>query len=613
LKQKKLIFSLLFVIIVCCFMVHTTPTEAQMREEYPQRFRLYGLIELSYRNFEIKIKSSGPSRTMGNQTLRQFYQLGMEGFIYHPRLAVFDATIGYNKTKWVPDQGNYDVESKNIQYDIKTTLLPYRPIALDLFARKIDYTNDWTQPDIFVDTSSLLYGARLRMNLKRLPSMRLEYYHKTYELIRNIKSQDIEKFKEDRYTFDIRGHLHFWNTRYQGLIDYSERSRRDWNISVLNARLSLSSALTKKIFFYNAFSYSKSDSSKMFSFASSLYFLPTERFNHQYGYQLFDAENKFEGSPDQGIEGKTTKTTTDSVYGAWGYRFTSRLTSSAALRFTKNQENETKWDTEGLSFSISYGRPISRLNLASYYRLFLRRDERRGDFDEHQIELNMTTTRFGLGIVYANYSFLYLDETMKYQAIGDEYSYDASSELLQRTSKSFTHLFRTGIRGRLPGKARGRAYWNLEAEYFHSDTNGQRPARITDEFGFSEVITEDFERKIRNFTLTADLSYPFRRGITVNFKAGFITGKSDSLNRTVYYYESSLNYPISRRLSCRAFWRQIWTQYDNSPDREESDFHVTANYVMGRTFISFEGRLRRISDKGDRLDRTLYLKLRRKI
>jgi len=594
-------------------MVHTTPTEAQMRVEYPNRFKLYGLIELTYRNFEIETKSGGTSYKRGNQTLQQSYQLGIEGYIYHPRLAVFNATIGYHKTKWVPNQGNYDVESKNIQYDIKTSLLPYRPIALDLYARKIDYTDDWTQPDIFVDTSSLLYGARLRMNLKRLPSMRLEYYHWEYELIRNITTQDIETLKEDRYTFDIRGRLNFWNTRYLGLINYSDRSRRDWNDSVLNARLSLASTVTSKMLLYNAFSYSKSDSSKMFGLASSLYFVPTQRLNHQYGYEYFDAANKFEGSVEQGIESKTMKTTTDSVYGTWGYRLTERLTTSASLRFTKNKENGTKWDTEGLSFSIAYGKPIARLNLSSYYRLFLRRDERRGDFDEHHIELNMTTTRFRLGIVYANYSFLYLDETMKYQPIGDEFSFEEPSELLKKTSKTFTHLLRAGVRGRLPGKARGRAYWNLEAEYFHSDTNGQRPARLTDEFGFTEIVTEDFERKIRNFTLTADLSYPFRRGITVNFKTGFITGKSDSLTRTVYYYESSLNYPISRRLSCRAFWRQIWTQVDTSPDREESDLQLMANYVMGRTFISFEGRLRRISDNGDRLDRTLYLKLRRRI
>jgi hypothetical protein len=307
-----------------------------------------------------------------------------------------------------------------------------------------------------------------------------------------------------------------------------------------------------------------------------------------------------------------------------------RLTGSLSLRYIKNDEitrkandeKRNRWDTEGISVSLGYGRPISWVKFSSYYRFFLRKDERRGDFYEHIVELNSSTSRFRWGIVYATYTLHYIDETQKYLPVGseDEFSEEEGEEdkFLKRTAKTFSHSFITGVRGRIPGTTMGRAYWNVEAEYFQSDTEGKRPVRTTVEdgdfgFGDSSPREEKYELHVKQFSLTGDISYPFRRGIVGNFRINYSSGESNGKSRSVYFYEGRLIYPLSRRAGIMAWWRQTWTQTDGSSDREEHFLQLEAEYKLGRTFLSFNGRIRKVTDQGERLDRILYLRVRRTI
>jgi hypothetical protein len=58
-------------------------------------------------------------------------------------------------------------------------------------------------------------------------------------------------------------------------------------------------------------------------------------------------------------------------------------------------------------------------------------------------------------------------------------------------------------------------------------------------------------------------------------------------------------------------WRHTWTQIESYPDKEERRFELKADYRLGRTYISFEGWLRKVIADGERLDRILYLRVRR--
>lgn len=601
-------------IIVTSLTALARVANAQMRVDYPSRFRIFGVVELSYRNYYVETESNRYKSDRSSQTFRQYYKVGAEGFIYHPRLAIYSASLSYNNTKFNPDRGQ-NVTTSDIGYDIQTTLLPYRPVAFDFYARKIDYTFNYTGDP--VDTSSLLYGARLRMRKKNWPSIRLEYYHWEYDLLR-YKSQT-DKRIEDRYILDVRGDLRLWVTKYQLYIDYLTLDRPEFDDSIFSIRLSTNSTFRRSTFWYNWFSYVDSDYYRIVNFSTNLYFPPGRRFQHNYSYQHLDSENTYTGREELGLETKTIKLRTDSVSGNWGYRITERLNSSLSLRYTKNELNGTKWDADGISASLGYSRPISWVRFASYYRLLLRKDERRGDFTEHVVEINLTTSRFRWGLLYSRYYFSYIDEEQKYLARTGEDDFffpDDEEEFLKRTSKTYSHSLSLGVRGRVPGRAMGRAYWNVEADYYHSDTSGKRPKRLAEEdFFFDEepALYEKYDLKVRHFELKGNLSYPTVHGIVFNFRTSFLTGETNNRDRTNYYYEGTIAYPVSRRIGVLALWRQTWTFIEGYPDREESRIELKADYRLGKTYLSFESWVRRVKDGGERYDRIIYVKIRRTI
>jgi hypothetical protein len=625
LKHINLIHIASVLVVVISLVAFTETTYAQMQVEYPKRFRLSGLIELSYQNYYIETTSHGRSRDRTQHTYRQYYKAGVEGYIYHPRLAVFNASISYNHTIFDPEYAD-SVTAKDIGYDIYTTFLPYRPVAVDLYARKIDYSFNLTGEPL--DTTSNLYGARLRMHKRNWPSIRLEYYHWDYQILRSNKKNIKDTVNEDRYTLDVRGRIAALATRYQVLIDSLSLSRPSLDDDIFSVRISTDTIIRRNINWYNWISYLTSDYYKFFTVSSSLFFPPGKRFNHNYMYEYMKSEYEFRSLPELGLASESTETKTHNFSGSWGYRFSERLTGSLSLRYIQNDEITRKgsneknynWDTEGISASLGYARPISWVKFSTYYRFFLRKDERRGDFYEHIIELNSSTSKFRWGILYAMYTLHYIDETQKYLPRGseDEFSEGEENEdnFLKRTAQTFTHSFITGVRGRIPGSTMGRAYWNVEAEYFQSDTEGKRPVRLTeddDDFGSgdSEFREENYELNVRHFSLTGDVSYPFRKGIVGNFRTSYSYGESNSKSRSVYYYEGRLLYPISRRAGIIAWWRQTWTQMEGSSDREEKFFQLEAEYKLGKTFLTLEGRLRKVTDEGERLDRILYLRARR--
>ena len=612
-------------IVVTLIIASAEFANAQMQIEYAKRFRISGLIELSYQNYYIKASSGGSSRDRSQNTFRQYYKAGVEGYIYHPRLAVFNASISYNYTIFNPQYAD-NVTAKDIGYDIYTTLLPYRPVAVDLYARKIDYTYNLTGEPL--DTTSNLYGARLRMHKRNWPSIRLEYYHWDYQILRSNRENNKDTVQEDRYTLDVRGRIVFLATRYQAVVDYLSLSRPNLDDNILSARISTSTIIKRDINWYNWLSYLSSNYYNFFTVSSSLYFPPGKRFQHNYLYEYLQSEYEFRALPELGLASESTALKTHNLSGSWSYRLSERLTGSLSLRYIQNDETtrrgtdekRARWETEGLGASLGYGRPISWVKFSSYYRFFLRKDERRGDFYEHIVELNSSTSRFRWGIVYATYTFHYIDETEKFLAVGSEdvISEDGQDQFLKRTAKTSTHSFITGVRGRIPGTTMGRAYWNVEVEYFQSDTNGKRPVRATVEdgdFGFGDSVAgeEKYELHVKQFSLTGDISYPFRRGIVSNFRTNYSSGEYNGKSGSVYFYEGRLIYPLSRRAGIMAWWRQTWTQTEGGSDREEHFLQLEAEYKLGKTFLSFNGRIRKVTDQGERLDRILYLRVRRKL
>lgn len=611
--MKRAGANLLIIIITFSIaMLVASTADAQMRMEYPKRFRFHGLVELTYRIYNVKTSYDSGDRDAETRTFQQYYRLGAEGYIYHPRLAIFNANIHYEDTSFRA-KGGYGNESSNLGYDFLTTFLPYRPVSLDIYGRKINYTVDWTGQT--VDTSSDLYGFRLRVKSRKLPAIRLEYYHYEYDILRY--RDKVDTIKLDRYTLDIRG---FWNrfrTRYQCFFDISDYSRPGGNFSVHDYRINTHSILRHSISLSNYLGYLKSDTSKYSSLSSHLDFGHGKRFTHYYGYEYLKSDTTYTGSKDQDIEDKDIESTRESLWGSWSYRIMDRLNASLSLRYGRNKVNDESWKTQGFGSSISYGWLWDGFNFSSYYRFFLREDERRGDSNEHRFEFNMSTSRIRIGTLYMNYIFYRAEDNYKYLGVGSDDFFDDPGSILKYESTTTGNIFRLGIRGRLPGRTMGRSYWNVEGQYYNSTTEGKRPLRtdIFDSFDFDVFSnTERFQEDTTLFSLRGDISYFFRKGITTNLKAGYDTGETKSRDRKRYFYEGRINYPIKRTFFVSALWREIWQQLQGYPDRKESNFEISSRYNRGKVFLTFDGRIRKI-DTGnrDRLDRRLELKFSRYI
>jgi hypothetical protein len=69
--------------------------------------------------------------------------LSADGFVYHPRFAIFKAGLseGLNQEREVGGPGNGSRSGSAMDYELRTTLLPEHPYTLDLFVQHTEFSN----------------------------------------------------------------------------------------------------------------------------------------------------------------------------------------------------------------------------------------------------------------------------------------------------------------------------------------------------------------------------------------------------------------------------------------------------------------------------------------
>ncbi|MEW6215346.1 MAG: hypothetical protein AB1478_09150 [Nitrospirota bacterium] len=558
--------------------------DAQMRVVYPRRFRLTGLVELSYRDYSITSTYARTETKSGWAAFEQRYTLGLHGYIYHPRLAVFSTSVTFRDGK-IKGKAGTTGEARDINYDLLTTFLPYRPISLDIYATKIDSTIEgWTTAPY--DVSSNSYGTRLRITKRRLPTMRIEYDHWDYS-----SGLEPKKTETDRFGFSITGTLKAIRTRYTlggDFLDYSGPIR---SYKAQYIRGDMDTVIKNGDILRTAFQYSDDEVSKLFSFDANLELKPYRRFNHSYRYYQYAEE--------------ITKTATYNMMGTWGYRFTDRLNSTASLNYSLTEWDGMRSSSYALGASLNYRRPIADLDFTSHTRLSFRKDEIKGDFKDYSLGLGLATRKLRWGRIYTIYDFDYrvYDYTYKYKTLKK-----AVKTLEQETTE---HRLRTGVSGRGPG----RAYWTVETEgNFLDSTNGDSIAKGR---------AEQWAQKIRHYSLTGEAVYPIRRRGTATLKAGYTTGETNEREIERYYYEGRFNYPIFRNLSFLAWWREEWWSkgwWGNGWDGIEGrgygmktrDYQLDLYYTWRRLSLSLEYSVSKIGEGSITTEfKHLYMKLRR--
>jgi hypothetical protein len=590
-----------------------------MRIPYPKKFSFSGLIEVSYNDYLFQIPSSGKNTEYHTSFIQQTYGIGVGGFIYHPRLAVFTANLKFRDSRQLAGVGG-KVNSQVYGGNFLLTFLPYRPVSFDILG---GYTHDTINPignfinsqwAVTQNLNDLYYGARLKIRKRSWPIIRLEYEHRSSDLFN--PGQGYGTIATDEVTLDIRGSFRFLRTIYLGLFRYTDFSSPAVSYKSKEVQLNLRSNITRGVTWQNTFNYSDIDFSKLLSVGSNLNIRRTEIFNQFYAYQFYRSENHFAGNETQGIAAKDIKQTINSLTGSWTYRFINGPVTSLSLNYGTEADNNEKAKFYGINFSVSYGRPLLGLSFSPRYRLLLRKDELRGELLENNLELNLVTKNVSWGTAYSNYSLTVSKEKAKFRQVTTDASATDEEAVMKETKiDSIIHLLRAGLRGRAPGKRLSRAVWNIEAQVFISDATITRPipASALDEEADQTSQTETIKRNVRRYSLLGNLAYP-TGWASIFFSTGYSIGESNGRSLGRFFYEERIQYPIRRNLIVLARWKQLWENIQDTPSRRVDEYNLTAEYRIGRTTLSAEGSvLRSTTNSIDIYVRRFFLKLRRTI
>jgi hypothetical protein len=591
-------------------MAQFSESSAEMIIGYPKRFHLSGLVELEYRNFNFKITSDGQNYSHEQSTFGQLYELNLDGYIYHPRLIVFNSGISFGLFNSI---SGGTIKSKGLGYFFSTTFLPYRPISLELFGSREQYHFDVSSRTsaLIPDRTTDHYGAKLRIDIVKfqpIRAIRINYEHWNYTTEGITK-----KYTNDNFTFGFRGILTSIRTSYSLWSGLYKSSNSQGDIDNKYISLYTNTAIKANWptlitnFIYSDMQYSGGEYEKELSFSADLDFPFQERFNHSYSYSNNNTERLFKGSIIAGTEDRLSKEGSNSFMGTWSYRFTKRFINTLTLYYGTQKVDDSSWNIQGLSTSFTYRRPLAGLNTLSRYRFVIKKDEHRGDFTEHSVDLSLTTKEFRWGTAYLNYIFLKSnsDDKVFNESTGDEFEGDANTEIGKKTADSTSHTIVTGLRGRGFGKAFARAIWIIEAYYFQMNSDIKRPIRNFDDELLSQTETEKITKKADQYTLLGQFFIPIRGNLTLNLRSRYTFGKIEQItNESIFSIidgekskpvnmkrlelDARINYIIFRNFYLTALFRGKWDNIDGSPDTTTYDYEAELNYRRGQFLATLE-------------------------
>ena len=593
--------SVLIMLLFFLILLLPEKPEAQMASApYAslKRFRLTGLVELTYRDYSVSTTYHGRKSESGWSSFEQRYRLGLQGYVYHPKLVNFKTSVTFRKEKADSDSGG-DSDAKDINYDFSATFLATTPVSVDIYGSRTDSTIEGVRAAPY-DITSNYYGARLYFRSRKYPSARLEYNHWDYTVEREKgfrvmdddyffydedehpgsgglivrKKRVKEKTSLDRFSLNVNGYLKTINTNYNAsgyLSDYSSPFRK-YRGKYLT--INTYTVIKKENMVSTTFNYSDIDIFTLTRFATSARLFPIGRLHHSYGYEYLTSETDRE------------KTDSHTFSNYFRYRFSRLIFGAAQLRYRFGKRNGVSEDSYDIGIGLNYGRPVKDFDFTSYYKFNLSREERRGEyrFMENSVGVGLSTRKFMWGRIYSNYdiSFRKYDFTSFRESEDPDRSMDKAH--------SMQHRVRAGINGRGPG----RAHWNMEAEarIFDSKMKDHRTGFWLGEDAWAE--------EIRHYTISGDIGYPVGRRGSATVRAGYTTGTTNSEPVERYYYEGRLNYRLLRNLNLLAWWREElrnegwWAGRPILESRirefgwKTREYQVELYYIIYRTTISLE-------------------------
>jgi hypothetical protein len=614
-KNKKMIlfFSLIFFICICIMSIYTE-SYAEMVTGYPRQFQFNGVIQLQYRNYLYDTTSNRSSNKNEYSLFEQRYNFDLRGYVYHPRLIVFNSTVDF---VYLKSLSGMDLLSKALEYNFLITALPYRPVSLDIFASRQYYAFE-SSSFPFPSRTINHYGAKLKIDLQKYLAIRfiqIGYEHWDYG-----SDSSSDQTKTDSFSLAVRGLLTKIKTRYvlSAILNKSTNPIDSSNNKFLNLFTESNFIKNGPTLYttstYSEFKFSSGEYTKDMDFNADLDFPQGSRFYHEYGYNFQKSEHFYVGSVIAGTQDKLDELSSHIFKGSWGYRFTERLMSSLILEYGKRTVNNSSGNVAGLSASLSYSRSLAGFNLQSSYRFMRRKDELADDSTEHSINISITRP-IKFGTAYLHYYLIKSDTKGKvFEENADNLFPDTTPSIIGETKvDTLSHTILLGIRGRGYGNILRRATWTLEGSYYTVNSHITRPIKtFVDEV--EEITFENIDRKINQYSFYWQLFLPIRNTINFYSRAAYTFGDMDSISKKSLIIHARLNYIIYRNLTFSGLWRGRWDKTEGQPNSSTFDYQAEIDYRIGRMLFTLEYYLETVKqDQVTNQSRRIFFTLKRYI
>ena len=555
---------------------------------YPKRFYFYGTAELQYNISSTQTRYGARTSKSDETSFQQMYTLAVQGYIFHPKFAIFTASVSFGKENEDSNvtRMSQQFKSQKLTYEFSGEFFRRKPFRLSVFAVREDMNDKGNFQLSNVDSVANYYGINLTLLYKKLPLMQFEYNHSDFSTDSLFEQQVVTKKKMimaknqiDTFSAIIKDRLPFLKTAYRLRVDYeiySWNTGLETNYNIFRVTADSQSVIFKQNILSNSFSYeagSGNDSYSRLTFSSYLDLRPIkDRFFHSYYMQFTSSEAVYGNSNDY------------SLSSSWRYRISRFFQLRSNMFYQLGSVDGQSKTTEKAKFGVFYDKYFGKYNFLSSYNVLFSSDNKQNSSAKamtHDITLSLDANIFKWAKAYAYYNFMYSD-------FDTSFSPDFYPGREPQQNTSLQNDFRVGVRGRGPQ----RALWTIEGEYVGANSTGN----IDQAWLSVWNNTQTPGTNLRSYFLRGNIGFRvFGAGI-ITFAAERMTGTSDSQNIESYTYESGLQYSFRRNLNLSANWRydyrtQTYPTLTHSDTRQEvktTDYELRLVYIWRKVQVSMQ-------------------------
>ncbi|MEW6109616.1 MAG: hypothetical protein AB1632_10685 [Nitrospirota bacterium] len=610
-KVEFIIFALLLVLIPAVVSAQGITALDTVRWEQGQRYKFYGGVEFSYRNYT---EERNGVTTRDETAFMQRYSLGLSGYIWRPKLIIFSSDVSFMIYNQDPKN-----DSRNINFGFNSVVFPRTRFPLILFASRSTTTFDGYLGS-GNDTTSTNFGARWGYTTLTNKKLILSYAHSTYD-IKGDGSGDsttvldtfIVDFQSAPYLDRRKLYSNYRNNRNLNLNNYNNNynnynnngnsgnnanNNSNNNDARKKIKLDLGLGITWGLTY--EFQNYKTDDSMTSTDGEKSHRLRLHASRDI--WRLFSAYSELVLYKQEDVKNMyltiNLKRQTERFYSYNNYNFSSL--DDGKIKSTRHdiRTQNTYWHTKNLTFTAG----------ASYNRY---KQEGSDTSENYDMNLGVNYVKYfpsHVMQVYANTAFSPSSSTEDSYSAG----YGIRFESLPKIYKSFTYKYSGAYTGTYDSKGDITNKIELDADairnfkrftlissagldYYMNSNEGS-----SESSGFTFNIQTNLYTRLTNYS-------------TLSIKAQYILGRTSNASSHSLLLEERLNFILYRNLDLSVSALQRMNSSDGS-DYKYYEVLTSLNYRLRKVYLHGEFNISNEDDNGTKIKkRTIYLRLTRPI